>query len=448
MFNDERINLISGKVYRNGVIIATIISIAYLILKCFVIYKQQFVFTSYIISEMFAVIGGIIIILIGELRLISQPKDERYYLDKYSFYITGAKYYLGIFLLGFAIAVPLEFDKLNIAMPLNTLLIHLEIIGLIYFSYFFKKNKIYFNYSVINENKSTYYKKVFYNIFKLLILLISLYSISLLIAFVKFATSDAILLVLLSILMAFIFSFITLGLIYFFISWVEKVSFDEEVVNRKFSYATLIVGIVTLLYVFVQGYLSAKNNFYIKSGQYSDELVRALFSRNLIIIKYVSYYYNAFYGLLMMYLLIQLPNKKTSNLGINIIVLQLIVNIIYDLFRSNIMAMIAANNDSHNALILFSQVTNMISIILSLVGLVGIFILMIGLIGEAKKKEGIILIPIAALIVNLFSFYVNQYQQSFINWSYFQFGLMVIINILYIITYVFVKNNSQVEYEL
>lgn len=37
MFNDERINLISGKVYRNSIIFGTIISLVYLILKGYII---------------------------------------------------------------------------------------------------------------------------------------------------------------------------------------------------------------------------------------------------------------------------------------------------------------------------------------------------------------------------------------------------------------------------
>lgn len=448
MFSDERINKVSGKVYRNGIIIATIISFCYLILKYLTIAKQGNFSLTYVVSEIFIVLGGIVILLFGELRLMDQEKDERYYIDKYSFYIKAAKYFLTISLFGFAIAIPFEFSKPVETMPLNILLIYLEIIGLIYFSYYFKINKIFFNYTFIDETGWDYYKKVFANILKLLLLLLFIYAISLVLCFIIYAGSQNMIAVLLIILIAFIFSFISLGIIYLFISWVEKVSFDEENIKRRFSVASLIIGACVILLFVIASSMEMKNFILISNGLNStDKPIGQLIANNLIKKKYVIFYYRAIYGLLITYLLINLRNKKTCICGIKIMLISIVASIIYELIFTNVANIINLTKDITLSL---STISNYIVLFISIIEIIGIFILIIGLIKEDKKSKSIIIFPIISILFGIVSSILRQNFLSLDSWAYLNFTVSVLIKITFIIIFIFIKDTdhlNEITYE-
>lgn len=172
--------------------------------------------------------------------------DERINYECGKIYRWGicgaAKVFLITGLAGYAVSVPISWSRPVDDLPVNFLIIFLEVIGAIYLFYSFKTREINFNYTVIGEDKKTYYFRVYKNMGKL--------SGILFIAFLFASTLGIMLhgsvLQFIGIWLAYLWSCVGLSLEYLFISWIEKRSYDEET-QSGLKKATVIAGIAMLI---------------------------------------------------------------------------------------------------------------------------------------------------------------------------------------------------------
>lgn len=441
MFNDERINLNSGKIYRKGIIYSTIISIIYLVLKAITLFRYEHLTILSFISELFIVIGGFVILIIGETRISSHEKDERYFNEKYNYYFKLSKYYLAVVLSGFALAIPIEFIKPSIIIPSNLLFSNLQILGLIYFSYYFKKNNISFNYTFIEKDGWEYYKRVLKNIIKLLVMLLVIYLTSLIIALIVSFRTYKFDILFLPIFFAFLFSFISFGLLYLYISWVEKVAYNEQNVTRKYSLVNLILGILIvilhLLYMVnsFKIYSTIMNNFSLGLD------VNKLISKYVKFSDFIYFYYMIIFGYLLTCAFSSVKSFKISKIGINIF----IITVLYDYLSYSIIKFILSyldNNDLINLSII--KIFNILNSVFTIVELIGIIVLFIGLIKECIMKKTIILIPILSVAVYITGNIIDTKFSKDI-WAYFFYPSRFLIFLLYIIVFIFLKRNTQIN---
>lgn len=211
MFLDERVNSQTNKIFSKAILYATIISTLYLMVKTYV-FGLSFAGS---ISELFIIITGIGIVVLDISKFKTSDYDERIEEKRMEFYNKASVTFLGMSLLGFALAIPIYFLKMNETPPINILFINLELLGYIYFSYQFKKNRIYFNYSFI-ENETGYYKSVLKNILKLTFLTSMVYGFALFISLIIFMTKTSMIAIVISVIISFIISLLSLSLYYFF----------------------------------------------------------------------------------------------------------------------------------------------------------------------------------------------------------------------------------------
>ena len=64
MFNDERINQESGKIYQRGILIATIVAFIYCGLRIWYLSTIGQFMIKYLFTELFIIVSGIIILLV------------------------------------------------------------------------------------------------------------------------------------------------------------------------------------------------------------------------------------------------------------------------------------------------------------------------------------------------------------------------------------------------
>ena len=105
MFNDERINQESGKIYQRGILIATIVALIYGAVRAWYLNVQGDLSVKYLFTELFIVVCGAVILLVGALRFI-KIQDERTVFEKHRYYLTAGKVFLIAALSGHALTIP------------------------------------------------------------------------------------------------------------------------------------------------------------------------------------------------------------------------------------------------------------------------------------------------------------------------------------------------------
>ena len=292
MFFDERIESQRGRIFRKGILFAMILTLIFTV--CKVLNYQEFVFWDIFsfLAEATVILSGIIILLYGEFfRENSEVKDERYYSEKYAYYNKSAKTFLFCSIGGFAASILVDLTYSSL-FPSNFLLLYLELIGFVFISYEFKKNGINFNYSIIDKNNKEYYAAVFKGIGKMALIIVGIYTLPSIYALINggWAPFFAIILICFECI-------ISLGVIYLIISWIEKVSRNEEEKKGKIYKCLLIsfsfVIVLSVLKAFSQIYYFAFSTGDIQHDLPLGQIV-AFFS---YVNKYFDYYISAFLGL-------------------------------------------------------------------------------------------------------------------------------------------------------
>ncbi len=362
MFSDERIEQLSGRIFRKGIAAATLLSALFLVCKLLSFGKFQFLNLGSCLAEITIVLAGIILLTVGELgREHPEIKDERYYTEKFSFYNKAAKIFLIATLAGFAVSVPIHFRKPS-DLPANLLLMFLELLGLVFIAHQFKSNGINLNYSIIDESNSVYYMAVLKRMGKLALIIAAMYGIS--------GWHSIWLLhgkkgpILLSILLACVASIVSLCTFYFLISWIEKVARNEEETEGKI-HKSLLISFCFVMVLGLLNVLSQMAYYMLTTGEWDRHLTlgqtAALFN---YINKYFTYYINAFLGLSLANALIYVAGKARKLVGAMIgyvyasIILAFFVLTVFP-FLSHIA--------QENTIISFSKITNSLTVVLSLV---------------------------------------------------------------------------------
>lgn len=325
MFDDERITITCGKIFRKGILIATILSFLFIILKSFTFINFFSVETLFLnTGELCIFFVGIYILIVGEFNdQFGVEKDERYYSEKFQYYIKKSKLFLIVSLLGFAISIPffIRFPESS-SVPVNTLIILLEQIGFIFLTYEFRKNSINFNYTFIDDNNKLYYKKVFKNILKLFIMISIVYLVSIVIGIL--ICFDIILSYLLATLLAYINSVLILSTIYFIISMIEKIMYNEEEKNTKYSKGLLFI-FLTVIALTISSSIITTYFYLVSTGiKEGPELVVLVLKYNKIE-RYLKYYLIAFAGFGFASALTYINKDRNSKITVSILIFMLIM---------------------------------------------------------------------------------------------------------------------------
>ena len=292
MFFDERIESQSGRIFRKGILLAMILTLIFTV--CKVLNYQEFVFWDIFsfLAEATVILSGIIILLYGEFfRENSEVKDERYYSEKYAYYNKSAKIFLFCSIGGFAASILVDLTYSSL-FPSNFLLLYLELIGFVFISYEFKKNGINFNYSIIDKNNKEYYAAVFKGIGKMALIIVGIYTLPSIYALINGGWTPFF-----AIILICFECIISLGVIYLIISWIEKVSRNEEEKKGKI-YKCLLISFSFVIMLSVLKAFSQIYYFAFSTGDIQHDLplgqIVAFFS---YVNKYFDYYISAFLGL-------------------------------------------------------------------------------------------------------------------------------------------------------
>ena len=243
MFNDERINAECGKIYSRGILLAVIVTLLYTISRTITLVIQDSFYSFMTYTEAVILILGTGILLVGFIKF-RKNGDERTAFERHSFYKKAGKAFIVVVFGAYILTIPFTTTEMLGGQYHNHLLILLEILGYLYIFYTFKTREININYSFIAEKGSRYYGRVFAIIGGLWLAL-----------FVPFLMAASWELVLhswrgaLAILLAYVSSSIGLSIEYFFISLVEKTSYDS-MGNGRFALGTKIAMLVGLIVEF------------------------------------------------------------------------------------------------------------------------------------------------------------------------------------------------------
>ncbi len=397
MFHDERIEATSGKIYRNGILLITIITAVSFVLQWIYLNQIQQFNLCYLLTEIFILITGIVLCCYGEGRMLGRAKDERYFFDKYHFYYRFSKMLLWMGLFGFALEVPFDMKAFFSHQKANEILLIFELAGLIYLSYFFKKNKIYFNYSFIEDTPSLYFKKVGIYIAKLILVLGCIYLISFLVSLTVFQDASAGL----TLLFAFLISSISLGGIYLLLSGLEKLNYDEEE-GKKGSISLGIAGgliaVLALCSIILQSiYIQKANN----------EPNGYVVAQYLMILNQLSYVKSFFEGLFLSYFILKANKSKFIRLGVGMLCITLLCELTFDLLDRGMMFIFTSSSEV-GIMYQFQLMLSIFSFIFSILYLLSVFFLILGLVKDYHYSKGLFVI----IVINVISFIVIRIIRS------------------------------------
>lgn len=240
MFNDERINMECGKIYSKLILFAVIITLIYTVSRTITLFIQNTFHSFVTYTKAVILILGIGILLVGTIKFRAGG-DERTAFERHSFYKKAAKVFIIAVFATYILTIPFTTEEMLGVQYHNHLLILLEVLGYLYIFYAFKTKEININYSFIAENGWDYYSRV--------LMVIGGLWLSLFVPFVIAASWELVLhdslAGALTILIAYVSSAIGLSIEYFFVSLVEKASYDS-MGNGRFALGTRIAMLVSL----------------------------------------------------------------------------------------------------------------------------------------------------------------------------------------------------------
>lgn len=244
MFNDERINLECGRIYRKGILFAVLVTLLYVVSRTISLIIEGKFHSVVTYTEAMILILGIGFLLVGSVRF-GKGGDERTAFERYTFYKkAGISFIIAVFGT-YILTIPFTTAEMLGGQYYNHLLILLEVLGYLYIFYAFKTSEININYSFIAEESSVYYRRVFKLIGALWLWLFLPFLIAASWELILYRSWQGALVI----LIAYIGSAVGLSLEYFFISLVEKCSYDG-ISDGRFAIGTKIAIIVSLVVEF------------------------------------------------------------------------------------------------------------------------------------------------------------------------------------------------------
>lgn len=436
MFNDERIINERGIIFKKANLLAIFISVIFFIgrLLIYIHAGEGFKFFQFL-TEVSVILINSIIIIYGELAFESNDKDERSIALKNQYYSRMGKYLLYSIILGFSLTIIAFNFRLGNDFPPNYIIFVFEIAGLIFFYYQFKKHNISINYSFIDFSKKEYYKKVLVNIGQMSLVVLGIYvscSFICLIIFQKLGY-------LLAFLIAGFISIISLGLGYLFLSFIEKIDYDQETENIKLSF--IILAVIAIIILIVKGIISIKY-YNLVSSIDSDSLnfpIGETLSKYLNLMVSLDFQYVTIFGVSLAYLIPHFKGKKIINIAI---LLNLTLLCMKELVKFIQKCLAFFLMDTIETISIYSSINQVVFYVLFALDL-GVFIVMIiGLIKEANYSKLMILFPIAKTVV--FLIYIFMSMQNKI-WNAEKLSMIssIVITSLYILMLCLKKNKKQ-----
>lgn len=241
MFNDERINYESGRIYQWGILWAVLYTVVFALSRLLFLGNAEGVSVSLFVSEIAVIASGTVILFVGLIRW-GVGRDERHIAEKHRYYLTAGKVFLIAAVAGYALSIPLRSNSGLNDYAINELLLQLEVLGCVYFLFAFKRRQISFNYTFIGEPNRVYYLRVLQNIGKLALALLIPFGVASALDF--FSHMSAV--YFLAIWAAYIITVYDLGLCYLILSLLEKLNYDEEA-PRNLKRGTFIAFILAIL---------------------------------------------------------------------------------------------------------------------------------------------------------------------------------------------------------
>ena len=241
MFNDERINYESGRIYQWGILWAVLYTVVFALSRLLFLGNAEGVSVSLFVSEIAVIASGTVILFVGLIRW-GFVRDERHIAEKHRYYLTAGKVFLIAAVAGYALSIPLRSNSGLNDYAINELLLQLEVLGCVYFLFAFKRRQISFNYTFIGEPNRVYYLRVLQNIGKLALALLIPFGVASALDFFSHMSAAYFL----AIWAAYIITVYDLGLCYLILSLLEKLNYDEEA-PRNLKRGTFIAFILAIL---------------------------------------------------------------------------------------------------------------------------------------------------------------------------------------------------------
>lgn len=245
MFQDERIDAECGKIYSRGILLSVLLTLIYALSRTATLFMKDEFHGFFTYTEAVILILGVGILLFGAIRFHGNC-DERMLFEKHTFYRNAGKVFVIVALGVYILTIPFTTQEMLGGQPHNHLLLLLESVGFLYLVYSFKTKGININYGFIAEDGWKYYSRVFMNIGALCLGLFPPFVLSASWALVLHESPA----LALAILLAYIESAIWLSAEYFFVSFIEKASYDTAE-GERFALGTRISMLVCLTVEFI-----------------------------------------------------------------------------------------------------------------------------------------------------------------------------------------------------
>ena len=420
MFNDERINHESGRIYHRGILIATIVALIYGVVHAWYLSTEGGLAVKYLFTELFIVVCGAVILLVGGIRF-AKIQDERTVFEKHRYYLNAGKVFLVSALSGYALTIPFATHKSFTDAPINKLIIILMTIAYIYFFYSFKSRDININYSFINEDKGKYYKNVFGNVGKLALFLSLPFFFA---AMIDFGIHQSFL-SFWGILWGYIFSVFGLGIEYLFISWIEKMNYDDDTeFLRKGTFALgVIIVFISLIhlafegayyYILEQGLLQISIPNIYKVIAYISEVESSL-----------GYLEIALGAMWISHLISRINGARSTKRAVAVGLIISSASVVC----GSLAYYIILTLESPEAYLLITDILMIFNILIFIFSAVCNFLFAVNVIKEAKASRWVILIPILSvlsfLITSVGKLLVTAIVASFIQSINLMFALII-----------------------
>lgn len=248
MFYDERIEAVKGRLCHHALVIALCFSLPYGVLRFINVYMHTSggVYFSTVILEALIAAGSALALAVGAILKRSAFSDERTRGNRLRYYQTAAKWLIALAVTAYALYLPYaeqlkrphNYSDAGFASVLTVLVL---LIGT-YTVYTFRREDIYFNYSLMESDR--YVTGVFKNIGKLALATVALLFLSFLSLFIIDPTALTRTDLIETLFVKYLALLLSLSVIYGFYSFLERESYCRR---RFFSPSVMITLVLTIL---------------------------------------------------------------------------------------------------------------------------------------------------------------------------------------------------------
>jgi len=255
MFYDERIENVKGRISRIAFLIALTVSffLGGIHLANIIRNAPEGKFFWLVTLEVAVFIGALVVLAIGYANAFLHAQDERVLAVLNLFYNTSASLVFKTVLVIFAFVMPIALHIQNSFRSFADqgfgafLYVLLFVLG-IFIIYCFRRNDVFFNYSIIDSEH--YYQRILKNIGKFALYAVVLFTISLIsfagVVAIELPNAEHTIGIFTDIIAFYLSALIEFALLYLLYSFLERSSYRRE---NAISTATLIsLGITVFLY--------------------------------------------------------------------------------------------------------------------------------------------------------------------------------------------------------